>query len=113
MASGPRPLHIEHLVEAREAEDVVDVAVDIDQPQPGAGRDQTLVCLEQYAEAGAGDIFESVEVERLRRVRGVDECRRLGALGGIEAPTECDRPSTAVTYLEHRILSSTFRNWAN
>src|SRR6478736_5067163 len=63
-SSTARALHIEHLVETGKPEDVVDVAVDVDQPQPSAGGDEPLVSPEQDAQAGAGDVFEPAEVVR-------------------------------------------------
>jgi hypothetical protein len=79
VSSTARSLHIEHLVETGKPEDVIDVAVDVDQPQPRSGGDQSLVSPQEDTETGAGDVFESAEVERLRRAGRIDESLGLGA----------------------------------
>src|SRR6476661_8309483 len=93
---------LEDLVEARIAEDVLEVAVDRRQAQAPAGPEQPLVGLQEDAEAGAGEVLQVAAVERDDALESIEVRPRRGSLGRVEPSREHDRRLAPSFHRQHR-----------
>src|SRR5690349_18411580 len=93
---------LENLVEARIAEDVLEVAVDRRQAQATAGPQQPLVRFQENAEAGAGEVLEVAAVERDDALEAIEVRLRRGSLGRVEPSREHDGRLAASFDRQHR-----------
>src|SRR6185437_6126477 len=80
--------HREQLVHSGIAKDVMDVRIDVDQTDARTRRDQPLVGLQEHAEAGAGDVFESARIDHAGWRDFVQKRLRRGRLGCIQPPDQ-------------------------
>src|SRR6185437_1998703 len=93
--------HREQLVHSGVTKNIVDVRVDIDQADPRTRRGQALVGLQEHAEAGAGNIFQSARVDHARWRHFVQKRLRHGRLGRIQSPDQQYVAVFPVTDVKH------------
>src|SRR6478735_4235415 len=93
---------LEDLVEARIAEDVLEVAVDCRQAQAPASTQQPVVRLQEDAEAGAGKVLQVAAVEGDDAMEAIEVGLRCSSLGCVEASREHDRRLGAAFHRQHR-----------
>ena len=77
------------------------VVVDVYYFQATAAPGEALLCLQQYTEAGARDVFEFIEIERAGPFEAVHETFRRLALRGVQPPAADDLAATSIFDLKH------------